>query len=490
LDTCAHEATELTHHDQRYGLRHRAVPTVAHPGAKRGLIAAAALGLLLHLGAATAAEPPTGDTLRRVIEVLEQVKNRYVEPIDEDRLVSDAINGALKRLDPHSVYLNPDAYKDLQRETRGRFGGLGLEVGLDAGSVKIISVFEETPAQQAGLQPGDTILKFDEATTDGMTLEQAIKRARGEPGTQVTLTVLRKGAAQPQQLVLTRALIQTQSVRFRRLEPNFAYLRITQFQDHTAEKTVAALERAYKDMPEGVGGIVLDLRDNPGGLVRSAVAVSAAFLPQDALVVYTAGTSEQSKMRLLAKKEAYLRGEREDYLLRLPPEVKTVPVVVLVNGASASAAEIVAGALQDHKRAVVLGTQSFGKGTVQTIIPLRDHAALKLTTAYYYTPNGRAIQGKGVTPDFLVEQASSNALASARARVAALPEAPAAGAAPAGGADVAAGQLTHAINTAGAQDGQTETAAVPADADENENADYQLEQAVQLLRSLPALKRS
>jgi carboxyl-terminal processing protease len=277
-------------------------------------------------------------------------------------------------------------------------------------------------------------------------------------------------------------------VRFRRLEPNFAYVRITQFHDQTAEKTAAVLERAYKEMPEGVGGIVLDLRDNPGGLVRSAVGVSAAFLPPNALVVSTAGTSESSKMRLLAKKESYLRGEREDYLLRLPPEVKTVPVVVLVNGSSASAAEIVAGALQDHKRAVVLGTQSFGKGTVQTIIPLRDHAALKLTTAYYYTPNGRAIQGKGVTPDFLVEQSGNSALAGARPRIAALPEAPAAGAASAGGADVAAGQLTRTVNADGAQGSTAETAAVPADVDGD--VDYQLEQALQLLRSLPALKRS
>ena len=295
------------------------------------------------------------------------------------------------------------------------------------------------------------------------------------------MRVLRKSATDPEVVTLTRALIQTQSVRLRMLEQNYAYLRITQFHDQTPEKMAAALEGAFRDHVDGIGGIILDLRDNPGGLVRAAVGVSAAFLPQDALVVYTQGMSDASNMRMHAKKESYIRDEREDYLKNLPPEIKTVPLVVLVNGASASAAEIVAGALQDHKRAVVLGTQSYGKGTVQTIIPLRDNAALKLTTAYYYTPNGRQIQGKGVTPDYLVEQ-SGTAQGGARPRVASLQ--PEAGPLEAGGDNVSEGQLTRAVH---AENKSEHTSPTPAA--EPEGVDRQLEQALQLLRSLRSPKR-
>ncbi len=370
----------------------------------------AVLGVLISLNFSAVAQksstPLPVEDLRAFTEVFGRIKSDYVEPVDDKKLISEAINGMLTGLDPHSAYLDAEAFRELQVGTQGEFGGLGIEVGMEDGFVKVVSPIEDTPAFRAGLKPGDLIIKLDETTVKGMSLNDAVKRMRGKPNTDITLTVIRKGDAKPRVITLTRAIIQIQSVKYKLVEPDYAYVRITQFQEHTAEKMIAALEKMWKDNGNPMKGLVLDLRNDPGGLLNAAVAVSAAFLPEDTLVTYTDGRTEDSKMRLYANKEYYGRGAREDFMKKLPEGVRAVPMVVLVNGGSASASEIVAGALQDHKRAVVMGTQTFGKGSVQTILPLGNNTAIKLTTARYYTPNGRSIQAKGITPDIVVEEAT------------------------------------------------------------------------------------
>lgn len=347
------------------------------------------------------------EELRTFAEVFGKIKSDYVEPVEDKKLITSAINGMLSGLDPHSAYLDADAFKDLQVSTQGQFGGLGIEVGMEDGFVKVISPIEDTPAFQAGIKAGDLIIKLDDTPVKGMSLNDAVKRMRGKPGTRITLTILRKGESKPIVVTLTRAVIQIKSVKWKLMEPGYGLVRITQFQDHTGEDLVKALENLGKqNNKEALKGLVLDLRNNPGGLLNSAVAVSAAFLPRDVLVVYTDGRTEDAKMRLTASREFYLRPNQDDYLKNLPGWVKNVPMIVLVNGGSASASEIVAGALQDHKRAIILGTQSFGKGSVQTILPLGNGTAIKLTTARYYTPSGTSIQAKGITPDIVVEDAT------------------------------------------------------------------------------------
>jgi carboxyl-terminal processing protease len=280
---------------------------------------------------------------------------------------------------------------------------------MEDGFVKVVSPIEDTPAYRAGIRSGDLIIRLDDTPVKGMTLNDAVKRMRGKPGTQIILTVLRKGENKPLVLTLTRAVIKIQSVKSRLVEPGYGYIRITQFQEHTGDALAKALEEFARENKEPLKGLVLDLRNDPGGLLNSAVAVSAAFLPQGALVVYTDGRAEDSKMRLTADKEYYLRGPRdEDYVAKLPAWVKNVPMVVLVNGGTASASEIVSGALQDHRRAIIMGTRTFGKGSVQTVLPLGNNTAIKLTTARYFTPNGRSIQAKGIVPDITVEEATLN----------------------------------------------------------------------------------
>ena len=317
--------------------------------------------------------------------------------------MTEAINGMLTGLDPHSTYLDAEGFKDLQVGTQGEFGGLGIEVGMEDGFVKVVSPIEDTPAFKAGVQPGDLIVKLDETPVKGMTLNDAVKRMRGKPGSPIKLTISRKGVDKPIVLTLTRAVIKIRSVKSTLLENGYGYVRVTQFQEHTGDLLVQALDKLYKDNKAPLRGLVLDLRNDPGGLLNGAVAVSAAFLKPDSLVVYTEGRTEDARMRLTASREHYLRPMQMDYLKSLPPDVKTVPMVVLVNSGSASASEIVAGALQDHKRAVVMGTRTFGKGSVQTILPLGNGTAIKLTTARYYTPGGRSIQAKGIEPDIVVE---------------------------------------------------------------------------------------
>jgi carboxyl-terminal processing protease len=376
------------------------------------IIMGALLGVALSLNYSAVAEkdatgPLPVEELRTFAEVFGKIKSDYVEKVDDKKLITEAINGMLSGLDPHSAYLDADAYNELQVGTQGEFGGLGIEVTMEDGFVKVISPIEDTPAFRAGLKTGDLIIKLDETPVKGLTLNEAVKRMRGKPNTQITLTILRKGETKPLILTLTRAIIKIVSVKSQLLEPGYGYLRITQFQDHSGELLVKAIETLYKDNKAPLKGLVLDLRNDPGGLLSGAVAVASTFLPPNALVVYTEGRSEDAKMRLTASKENYLRNANQsDFLNGLPPEIKSVPMVTLINGGSASASEIVAGALQDHKRSIIMGTTSFGKGSVQTILPLGNGTAIKLTTSRYFTPSGRSIQATGIVPDVVVEEAT------------------------------------------------------------------------------------
>ena len=380
-----------------------------------GLGLVAGVSLSLHFaamaGKETAATTPLPiEELRAFSEVFGRIKSDYVEPVTDKKLINEAINGMLNGLDPHSTYLDADAFKELQVGTQGEFGGLGIEVGMEDGLIKVISPIEDTPAFHAGLKSGDLIIKLDDTLVKGLTLNDAVKRMRGKPGSKIVLTVIRKDEPKPLMLTVARAVIKVQSVKSKLVEPGYAFVRITQFQEHTGENLATALENLVKQNQGSLKGLVLDLRNDPGGLLTGAVGVSAAFLAKDALVVYTEGRTEDAKMRLTATPENYLRGtSKEDYLKKLPDSIKSVPLVVLVNGGSASASEIVAGALQDHKRAVIMGTQTFGKGSVQTVLPLGNNTAIKLTTARYYTPGGRSIQAKGIVPDILVEDPSTSA---------------------------------------------------------------------------------
>jgi carboxyl-terminal processing protease len=376
-----------------------------------GLIGTGAIaGVLVSLGiSAYAFRDSRGqiplEEIRQFSEVFGAVKANYVEPIDDKKLMHEAISGMLSGLDPHSAFLDAEAFKDMQSTTQGEFGGLGIEVGAEDGLIKVIAPIDDTPAARAGIKAGDLIVKIDEKVTRGMTLPEAVKLMRGKPRTTITLTVARKGEDKPLEFKIMRDVIRQQSVRAKMIEPGYGFIRVSQFQERTLDDLVKSINDLAKQGQ--LKGLVLDLRNDPGGLLHSAVGVSAAFLPPRALVVSTDGRNDDARRRFVASPEDYLRGRGEDALHKLSPLARTVPMVVLVNGASASASEIVAGALQDHKRAAVIGTQTFGKGSVQTIIPLRADsegpAAIKLTTARYYTPNGRSIQAKGIVPDLVVE---------------------------------------------------------------------------------------
>jgi carboxyl-terminal processing protease len=343
------------------------------------------------------------EELRSFTEVFGAIKTNYVEPVEDKRLITEAINGMLTGLDPHSAYLDQEAFKELQVGTQGQFGGLGIEVGMEDGFVKVISPIEDTPAFKAGIKPNDLIIKLDDTPVKGMSLNDAVKRMRGKPNTSITLTISRKGESAPIVVTLTRAVIRVQSVKSKIIEPGYGWVRVSQFQEATTENMVRQLTQMFKENPN-LKGLVLDLRNDPGGLLHGAVAISAAFLPAKTLIVSTDGRAEDAKKKFYATPDDYARGSRgEDVLKSLPQAVKNIPMVVLVNGGSASASEIVAGALQDHKRATVIGTQTFGKGSVQTIMPLGNNTAIKLTTARYYTPGGRSIQALGIKPDLVVE---------------------------------------------------------------------------------------
>lgn len=385
-----------------------------------GLISVGAIaGVLVSVGITAVAQKDQRKTLplnelRQFTDVFGAIQANYVEPVTDKKLITQAISGMLAGLDPHSAYLDTEAFRELQVGTQGEFGGLGIEVGQEDGFIKVVAPIEDTPAARAGVKAGDLIIKIDEKPTKGMTLSDAVKLMRGKPKTPIVLTVSRKGEGQPVVIEIIRDVIKVRSVRWKSLEPGYGYIRITQFQ----EQTVANLARALKELAEqGLEkGLVLDLRNDPGGLLHGAVGVSAAFLKPRVTVVSTNGRTDDAARDYLAAPEDYLRGSRRDLLADLPAIAKTIPMVVLVNSGSASASEIVAGALQDHERAKVMGTQTFGKGSVQSILPLTNNTAIKLTTARYYTPKGRSIQAKGITPDLIVQETPDGDISSFRVR--------------------------------------------------------------------------
>ncbi|MEP9318810.1 S41 family peptidase [Pseudomonas sp. LABIM340] len=419
-----------------------------------------ALALLLGVGAVQAADAPAAspaangkeaplplDELRTFAEVLDRVKAAYVEPVDDKTLLENAIKGMLSNLDPHSAYLGPEEFAELQESTSGEFGGLGIEVGSEDGFVKVISPIDDTPAANAGIQPGDLIVKIDGKPTKGQSMNEAVDSMRGKAGSPITLTIVR-GGGKPFDVTLKRAVIKVKSVKSQMLEPGYGYLRITQFQVNTGEETVKALSKLRNDNKGKLKGIVLDLRNNPGGVLQSAVEVADAFLTKG-LIVYTKGRIPNSELRFSADPADPSDG---------------VPLVVLINGGSASAAEIVAGALQDQKRAILMGTDSFGKGSVQTVLPLNNDRALKLTTALYYTPNGRSIQAQGITPDIEVERAK---VTREKSEFDGFKEADLQG---------------HLANGNGGQDRPTTSGKPPVD--RPQDGDYQLSQALSLLKGL------
>ena len=354
------------------------------------LISSLLLILTLSLGGGVASKgndtAATYENLRLFTEVLSIVQSQYVDEVPPKDLIYNAIKGTLRGLDPHSSFLDPDMYREMQVETSGSFGGLGIEITLRDDVLTVVAPIEGTPAYRAGIQPGDRILKIEGLSTKDMQLADAVKRMRGKPGSKITVTIVREGWTEPKDFLITREQIRVQSVKNNQLEPGIEYIRLRQFQEQTSNDLETALEKYVKEGK--IQGLVLDLRNNPGGLLTSAVEVTEKFLEPGKLVVYTEGRVRNQNMRFSSNAKR---------------SFTDFPVVVLVNQGSASASEIVAGALQDYGRAVVLGTQSFGKGSVQTIIPLSDGSGLRLTTAKYFTPKGRSIHGKGITPDIVVE---------------------------------------------------------------------------------------
>ncbi len=328
------------------------------------------------------------DQLRNFSDIFSRIKSDYVEDVADDVLLEHAIRGMLSGLDPHSTYLSPDEYNELRIGTSGEFGGLGIQVGMEDGFVKVISPIDDTPAFKAGLEAGDLIIRLDEKTVKGLTLNEAVKIMRGKPGTDIELTVVREGEDKPLTFVVTRDVIKVKSVKNRMLDPGYGYIRISNFQSRTAPQLLAAINALKEENKANLKGLVLDLRNNPGGVLNAAAEVSDLFINKGKLV-YTEGRIDNSHYEYNAKPGDILDG---------------APVVVLINGGSASASEIVAGALQDHRRAVVMGSKSFGKGSVQTIQELRSGGAVKITTARYFTPKGRSIQGAGITPDIILDK--------------------------------------------------------------------------------------
>ncbi|MCK8515279.1 S41 family peptidase [Methylonatrum kenyense] len=352
-----------------------------------------AVAWLLAMPSALADEQPGArdlplEELRTLSEVFSRVKGDYVEDVSDKELLENAIRGMLQGLDPHSAYLSADDFAELQEGTSGEFGGLGLEVDVDDGFIRVVAPIDDTPAARAGIRAGDLIIRLDDRSTRGMNLNEAVSLMRGEPGTDITLTITREGQDEPLEVTLTRDVVQVVSVRSRMLEDGYGYLRISQFQNRTAANLKDQLAALNEAADGSLDGLVLDLRNNPGGVLQAAVAVADAFL-EEGRIVYTEGRLDQAQMEFDASGEDLAHG---------------APIVVLINEGSASGSEIVAGALQDHRRAVVMGTRSFGKGSVQSVLPLNSGAAIKLTTARYYTPDGRSIQAEGIEPDVILDR--------------------------------------------------------------------------------------
>ncbi|ULG70871.1 S41 family peptidase [Marinobacterium sediminicola] len=419
-------------------------------------LAAALLGCTLGLSAPALAEEVVESEqkalplteLRMFADVFDRIKQAYVEPVDDRQLLEDAIRGMLTGLDPHSAYLEAEAFESLQIHTTGEFGGLGIEVGLEDGFIRVIAPIDDTPAQRAGVRAGDLIIKLDDTPVQGMDLNEAVDMMRGEVGTTIRLTIMRDGRDQPLELDIVRDVIKVASVRHELLEPGYGYLRISQFQAHTGEDLIAAIRKMQQD--DVLKGLVLDLRNNPGGVLQAAVEVGNAFL-DEGLIVYTEGRLPNSELRFSASEET------------VAPDT---PLVVLINGGSASASEIVAGALQDHQRAVIMGTDSFGKGSVQTVLPLGEDRAIKLTTARYFTPNGRSIQAQGIKPDLRVDDARLTRIE--------------------GGSRIKERDLAGHLEN-GTKGDVTETAEQSSDLSAR---DFQLYEALNLLKAMQILQRS
>lgn len=383
-------------------------------GSKMKNLGLIGLGMVAGIGASvqfsaiaqkTGAAPIPYEELQQLTEVFKLIKETYVEPTDDKKLLTDAMSGMVAALDPHSAYLDRKALGELRESTRGEFVGLGIEVSMEEGYVKVVSPIENSPAHKAGVKAGDLITRLDTTPVKGLSLDEAINKMRGEPGSKITLTIVRKDEDKPVVISLVRDRIKVQSVKAKMVEPGYAWLRITQFQEPTLKDMVEKLHAMYGQNP-AIKGLVLDMRNDPGGVLQGAIGVSAAFLPKEMVVVSTNGQLAANKRVYYGSRSQYAPTDAEDPLANLPAAVKSVPMVVLVNGGTASASEIVAGALQDHKRATIMGTRTFGKGSVQTILPLEHpgNTGLKLTTARYYTPNGRSIQAKGIVPDMVVNE--------------------------------------------------------------------------------------
>lgn len=350
-------------------------------------------GVLADRESAQPAKLPTAE-LRTFTEVFDRIKKNYVEEVDDKTLIENAIRGMLSGLDPHSTYMDESSYKDLREGTKGEFGGLGIQVGMEDGFVKVISPIDDTPAYRAGVKAGDLIIRLDNQPVKGLSLGQAVNLMKGKPGTSILLTIVREGEEKPLKIKVVRDIIRTKSVRSKLYNEHYGYVRITTFQVNTAADLLKELKTLRKAAGGRLDGLVLDLRNNPGGVLRGAVNVSDAFL-REGMIVYTEGRVDDSEMSYKATPD---------------DQINDAPIVVLVNGGSASASEIVAGALQDHKRAIIMGTPTFGKGSVQSILQLDRTTALKLTTARYFTPSGRSIQAEGIVPDVLLDNVKVTAV--------------------------------------------------------------------------------
>ena len=372
-----------------------------------GAMAGALTTVSLQTAARSSFAPLPLEELQQLAAVFGMVKSDYVEPVDEKKLITEAIAGMVASLDPHSQYFDKKSYKEFSEGTSGKFVGVGIEISQEDGLVKVVSPIEGSPADRAGLKTNDLITKIDDTFVKGLSLNDAVKRMRGEPNTKVVLTIFRKEESRTFPVTIVREEIKTQSVKSKVVEPGYGWIRVAQFQERTVEDFARKLEDMYKQDPQ-LKGLVLDLRNDPGGLLDAAVALSAAFLPENVTVVSTNGQLEESKYTYKASPQFWRRNASNDPIARLTQATqgafKKVPLVVLVNEGSASASEIVAGALQDHKRATLMGSQTFGKGSVQTVRQLGPDTALKITTARYYTPSGRSIQAKGIVPDVMVDE--------------------------------------------------------------------------------------
>ena len=367
-----------------------------------GIVAGALTTVSLQTVARSALAPLPLEELQQLAAVFGMVKSDYVEPVDEKKLITEAIAGMVSSLDPHSQYFDKKSFKEFKEGTSGKFVGVGIEISQEDGLVKVVSPIEDSPAFRAGLKPNDLITRVDDTAIRGISLNEAVKRMRGEPNTKVVLTILRKDENRTFTVTIVREEIKQQSVRGKLIEPGYAWIRINQFQERTVEDFAKKVEELYKQDPR-MKGMVLDLRNDPGGLLNAAVAISAVFLPENVTVVTTNGQTAESKQTFKATLRDYVGRDGADPLKSLPASLKKVALVVLVNEGSASASEIVAGALQDHQRATVMGSQTFGKGSVQTFRPLGPDTGLKITTSRYYTPSGKSIQAKGIVPDVMVD---------------------------------------------------------------------------------------